>query len=247
MTAVGSCARPGGGRVDAAEGGHASRCSSVSSLRTRAADVSRRWPPCRAWWRRAVEPGGAPRRRAADRGRPGAVGPVGGRLAQRRAAVLARAARHCMTELRVFGGVTPTARSWTCLCTSAKGTGVLALGRLTQELEDLLHAPVDVVPEDSVTPRVRDSIERDVAPLSAVATAADCSTPRGGRGHGGAPAARTAQRRRLAGGLRGRTRTGRNPCRGPGERGARYTKGHPSSRCAARRAATSCATGGSRG
>jgi predicted nucleotidyltransferase len=60
---------------------------------------------------------------------------------------------------------TPTARIWTCSCAFPEGTGLLALGRFTQELEELLHVPVDVVPDDSVKPRVRSNIERDLVPL----------------------------------------------------------------------------------
>ena len=98
-----------------------------------------------------------------------AVGPVGRRLRRRRAAVLAVAARHGMTELRVFGSVArgqDTDRSDLDLLVHVpEGTGLLALGRFTQELEDLLHVPVDVVPDDSVKPRVRTSIDRDLVPL----------------------------------------------------------------------------------
>ena len=101
--------------------------------------------------------------------RPGAVGPVGRRLARRRAAVLAVAARHGMTDLRVFGSVArgqdTDSSDLDLLVHVPEGTGLLALGRFTQELEDLLHVPVDVVPDDSVKPRVRDSIDRDLVPL----------------------------------------------------------------------------------
>ena len=83
--------------------------------------------------------------------------------------MLAVAARHGMTELRVFGSVArgqDTASSdLDLLVRVPEGTGLLALGRFTQELEDLLHVPVDVVPDDSVKPRVRASLERDLVPL----------------------------------------------------------------------------------
>lgn len=98
-----------------------------------------------------------------------AVGPIGRRLRRRRAAVLAVAARHGMTELRVFGSVArgqdTDSSDLDLLVRVPEGTGLLALGRFTQELEDLLHVPVDVVPDDSVKPRVRASIERDLVPL----------------------------------------------------------------------------------
>ncbi len=100
---------------------------------------------------------------------PSAVGPIGRRLRRRRAAVLAVAARHGMSELRVFGSVARAqdtdSSDLDLLVRVPDGTGLLALGRFTQELEDLLHVPVDVVPDDSVKPRVRGSIERDLVPL----------------------------------------------------------------------------------
>lgn len=42
-----------------------------------------------------------------------------------------------------------------------EGSGLLALGRFTQELQDPPHVPVDVVPDDSRKLRVRDGIARD--------------------------------------------------------------------------------------
>ncbi len=102
-------------------------------------------------------------------GRPGAIGPIGRRLARRRAAVLATAARHGMTDLRVFGSVArgqdTDDSDLDLLVHVPEGTGLLVLGRFIQELEDLLHVPVDVVPDDSVKPRVRDSIQGDLVPL----------------------------------------------------------------------------------
>ena len=46
-----------------------------------------------------------------------------------------------------------------------EGSGLLALGRFTQELQDPPHVPVEVVLDDSITPRVRDSMTRDLVPL----------------------------------------------------------------------------------
>lgn len=102
-------------------------------------------------------------------GAPQRNGPVGRRLSRRRAAVLAVAARHGMSELQVFGSVArgedTDASDLDLLVRVPEGTGLLALGRFTQELEDLLHVPVDVVPDGSVKPRVRRNIERDLVPL----------------------------------------------------------------------------------
>lgn len=97
------------------------------------------------------------------------VGPIGRRLRRRRAAVLAVAAKHGMTELRVFGSVArgqdTDSSDLDLLVRVPEGTGLLALGRFTRDLQDLLHVPVDVVPDDSVKPRVRGRIDRDLMPL----------------------------------------------------------------------------------
>lgn len=100
---------------------------------------------------------------------PSAVGPIGRRLRWRRAAVLAVVARHGLIELRVFGSVArgrdADSSLLDLLVRIPEGTCLLALGRFTQELEELLHVLVDVVPDDSVKPRVRNSIDRDLVPL----------------------------------------------------------------------------------
>jgi len=74
-----------------------------------------------------------------------------------------------MTELRVFGSVArgqdADSSDLDLLVHVPAGAGLLALGRFAQELGDLLHVPVDVVPDDSVKPRVWDSIDRDLVPL----------------------------------------------------------------------------------
>lgn len=51
--------------------------------------------------------------------------------------------------------------TWTCWCASPEGSGLLALGPFTQELQDPPHVPVDVVPDDSRKLRLRDCIARD--------------------------------------------------------------------------------------
>jgi predicted nucleotidyltransferase len=86
-----------------------------------------------------------------------------------------------MADIRVFGSVArgqdTDSSDLDLLMRVPEGTGLLALGRFTQELEDLLHVPVEVVPDDSVKPRVRDGIDRDPLPLRAAATETDWSTP----------------------------------------------------------------------
>ena len=46
-----------------------------------------------------------------------------------------------------------------------EGAGLFALGRFKQDLEDLLHLTVDVIPDDGVKPRVRANIDKDLVPL----------------------------------------------------------------------------------
>lgn len=43
--------------------------------------------------------------------------------------------------------------------------GLFGLFRLREELERLLDAPVDVVPDDGLKPRVRPAVEQDLIPL----------------------------------------------------------------------------------
>jgi len=43
--------------------------------------------------------------------------------------------------------------------------GLLGLARLQRDLERVLDAPVDVIPDDGLKPEVRDSVERDVVTL----------------------------------------------------------------------------------
>ena len=96
-------------------------------------------------------------------------GPIGHRVRRRRAAVLALAARHGVTDLRVFGSVArgdEVPESDLDLLVHLPATaGLFLLGRFSDELRELLHVPVDVVPDDGLKPRVRASIEADLVPL----------------------------------------------------------------------------------
>lgn len=83
--------------------------------------------------------------------------------------MLALAARHGVTDLRVFGSVArgdEDPESDLDLLVHLPATaGLFLLGRFSDELRDLLHVPVDVVPDDGLKPRVRASIEADLVPL----------------------------------------------------------------------------------
>lgn len=98
-----------------------------------------------------------------------ALGPIGRRLRRRRAAVLALAAKHGISDLRVFGSVARGEEGVNSdldlLVHLPRGAGLFALGRFKEELEALLKVPVDVVPDDGVKPRLRAGIDRDLVAL----------------------------------------------------------------------------------
>jgi predicted nucleotidyltransferase/DNA-binding XRE family transcriptional regulator len=104
-----------------------------------------------------------------DAPRLGATGPIGRRLRRRRAAVLALAVKHDVTDVRVFGSVARRDEGphsdLDLLVHLPVGAGLFALGRFREDLEQLLRVPVDVVPDDGIKPRLRDNIERDLLPL----------------------------------------------------------------------------------
>jgi hypothetical protein len=95
--------------------------------------------------------------------------PLGRRLRQRRKAVLACAARHGATNVRVFGSVARgeerPGSDVDLVVDLAPRTGLFEIGTLRRELTEILGAPVDVAPSDSLRPRVRAEIERDGVPL----------------------------------------------------------------------------------
>jgi predicted nucleotidyltransferase/DNA-binding XRE family transcriptional regulator len=98
-----------------------------------------------------------------------APGVIGHRLRRRRAAVLALAAKHGISDLRVFGSVARGEEGpdsdLDLLVHLPEDAGLFALGRFREELEALLRVPVDVVPDDGVKPRVRANIDKDLVAL----------------------------------------------------------------------------------
>ena len=95
--------------------------------------------------------------------------PRGRRLRQRRRAILACAALHGASNVRVFGS---TARGEDrpdsdvdLVVDLDKGTGLFALEALRRELSEILGVPVDVAPSDSLRPRVREEVEREAIPI----------------------------------------------------------------------------------
>ncbi|HUY30036.1 MAG TPA: nucleotidyltransferase domain-containing protein [Acidimicrobiales bacterium] len=95
--------------------------------------------------------------------------PLGRRLRQRRRAVLACAARHRASNVRVFGSVArgedrPDS-DVDLVMDLDEGTGLFALEALRRELSEILGVPVDVAPSDSLRPRVREEVQREAIPL----------------------------------------------------------------------------------
>lgn len=95
--------------------------------------------------------------------------PLGRRLRHHRKAIVACSARYGASNVRVFGSVArgedhPDS-DIDLVVDLAPGTGLLSLERLRRELADLLGTAVDVVPSDSLRPRVRRELARDAVPL----------------------------------------------------------------------------------
>jgi predicted nucleotidyltransferase len=83
--------------------------------------------------------------------------------------VLALAARHGISDVRVFGSVArgedgPTS-DLDLLVRLPEVAGLFLLGRFKEDLEAVLHVTVDVVPDDGVKPRVRANIDKDLVAL----------------------------------------------------------------------------------
>jgi predicted nucleotidyltransferase/DNA-binding XRE family transcriptional regulator len=95
--------------------------------------------------------------------------PLGRRLRQRRKKVLAAAAKHGASNVRVFGSVargedTPQS-DIDLLVDLSPRSGLVALGRLERELGGALGVRVDVVPANSLRPRVRSETDREAIQL----------------------------------------------------------------------------------
>ena len=96
-------------------------------------------------------------------------GPVGQRVRRKRRDLVAAAAAHGVTNLRVFGSV---ARGQDrpdsdvdLLADLPPGMGLLELGRVQAELEAILGSRVDLVPAGDLKPGVRARARRDLVAL----------------------------------------------------------------------------------
>lgn len=95
--------------------------------------------------------------------------PLGRRLRRRRQAILETAAKRGADNVRVFGSVArgeDTVTSDIDLLVDLDTTaGVVALAGLKRELSELLGVDVDVVPADTLKPRMRTGILAEAIPL----------------------------------------------------------------------------------
>src|ERR1700733_5373288 len=95
-------------------------------------------------------------------------GPSGRRVRRRRRDLVAAAAAHGVTNLRVFGrvarGQDRPDSDVDLLADMPPGMGLLGLGRVQAELEDILGARVDMV-AGTLKPEVRARADRELVPL----------------------------------------------------------------------------------
>ncbi|HEX8079183.1 MAG TPA: helix-turn-helix domain-containing protein [Jatrophihabitans sp.] len=96
-------------------------------------------------------------------------GPRGRVLRRQRDAALSRARAHRVTLRGVFGSVARGSEGddsdIDLLVDIEPGVGLFALGRLRSELESLLGAAVDLVPEADLKPDVREAVLADLVAL----------------------------------------------------------------------------------
>lgn len=98
-------------------------------------------------------------------------GPIGAKLRTRRRKVKKLAARHGLSNIRVFGSVArgeETGKSDVDLLVDVEpGVGLIGLARAQRELEGLLGARVDLVPAGDLKPGVAESVLVESVPLRA--------------------------------------------------------------------------------
>jgi uncharacterized protein len=96
-------------------------------------------------------------------------GPVGRRVRRKRRELVAAAAGHGVTNLRVFGSVArgqdrPDS-DLDVLADLPPGMGLLGLGRVQAEMEAIVGTHVDLVPAASLKPEVQQRAGRDLIAL----------------------------------------------------------------------------------
>ena len=96
-------------------------------------------------------------------------GPVGRQVRRKRRDLVAAAAAHDVTNLRVFGSVARgedrADSDVDLLADLPPGMGLFGLGRVQAELEAILGAKVDLVPASDLKPTVRARVEPELVAL----------------------------------------------------------------------------------
>lgn len=96
-------------------------------------------------------------------------GPLGELVQSHRDQIRLLAAEHGVERLRLFGSVARReegdASDIDFLVDLPSSMGLLGLARLQRELEKLLLAPVDLIPEHDLKPTVREKVQADLVPL----------------------------------------------------------------------------------
>ncbi len=97
------------------------------------------------------------------------TGPVGRRVRRHRADLVAAAAAHGVSGLAVFGSVArgqdQPGSDVDLLVDLPPGMGLLALGCLQADLEAILSAPIDLVPQADLKPDVRERVHAEMVAL----------------------------------------------------------------------------------
>ena len=106
---------------------------------------------------------------AAPRGKASLTGRVGRLVRAHRAELLAVLAKHGITNAEIFGsaarGDEHEGSDLDLLVDLAPGTDLFDLVHIKAELEEVLGAPVDLIPRDGLKERVRVAAEKDLVPL----------------------------------------------------------------------------------
>jgi|SRR5579875_2706484 len=96
-------------------------------------------------------------------------GPLGRRVRSHRRELIAAAASHGVTNLRVFGSVArgqeQPGSDIDILADFPPGISLLGLGRVTEDLEAITGARVDLIPDADLKPGVRTRVEAELIPL----------------------------------------------------------------------------------
>jgi predicted nucleotidyltransferase len=90
-------------------------------------------------------------------------------LADKRLQILGLAERYRTADVRVFGSVARGDNTETSdvdiLIKLRSGCSLFDLGGLLEDLQDLLGCTVDLVPEDSLKPKLRERVLKEAIPL----------------------------------------------------------------------------------